>query len=174
MCTHTGCVVHSGTLSDPFDLLYLTYPAGTCRLRLGDIKSTVVILQYGYQHLVSTAGIWTRKTLSTGTACLSVREQLAQNEQHRVYGVLGNLRVLIALKAARRRLSARRRVSKPTKVDTLPQTRLHLLQKDHIPPNNSLWPNLFKPPQGHSGIMVILGLTLFDRKKSFFLTRNCL
>jgi hypothetical protein len=79
--------------------------------------------------------------------------------------VLGNLRVLIALKAARRRLSARRRVSKPTKVDTLPQTRLHLLQKDHIPPNNSLWPNLFKPPQGHSGIMVICELTIFDRKK---------
>jgi hypothetical protein len=54
--------------------------------------------------------------------------------------VLEELRILIDLKAARRRPVARRRVSNPTNVDTLPQTRLHLLQQDRIPANiATLW-----------------------------------
>jgi hypothetical protein len=83
--------------------------------------------------------------------------------------VLKELRVLIDLKAARRKLATSRRVSKPTKVDTLPQTRLHLLQHNHTPPNSTtLLANVFKPPQEYSGIMVILLLNIFDRKKYHF------
>ena len=63
--------------------------------------------------------------------------------------VLEELSVLIDLKAARRRLAAGRRVSKPTKVETLPHTRLHLLQHDHTPPNSAtLWAKYIQTTTG--------------------------
>ena len=57
----------------------------------------------------------------------------------------------------------------------IPPMLTHFLKQGSIYSNKTAYllmlllsgPNFFKPPQGHSGIMVILGLTLIDRKKSF-------
>ena len=63
--------------------------------------------------------------------------------------VLEEVRFHIDLKTARRRLAARRRVSKPSKVDTLPKTRLHLLEQDHTPPNSAtLWAKYIQTTTG--------------------------